>query len=282
MEEEVKETLEVQATEEVTENTEETVEETLVDNEEKGDEVIETPKEALLTEAILKERLARQKRSLERKFEKTLSEKLSKYDQTETILRKGLEVNNIDEANEKLKTFYQEKGIEIPEAKQQQYSKWEEEVLAKAEAEEIINDGFEEMESEANRLANIGIKNLSNKDKTIFNTLASKLVVENNKKALAQNGIDAKILDDADFKEFSSKFKSTEKIVDVYNLFNKNTKEKKAIKPIGSMKTDDTNKVKDYYTPEEANKLTMDDYNKNPGLEDIIVKSAALWQSKAM
>ena len=182
----------------------------------------------------------------------------------------------------KLKTFYQEKGIEIPEAKQQQYSKWEEEVLAKAEAEEIINDGFEEMESEANRLANIGIKNLSNKDKTIFNTLASKLVVENNKKALAQNGIDAKILDDADFKEFSSKFKSTEKIVDVYNLFNKNTKEKKAIKPIGSMKTDDTNKVKDYYTPEEANKLTMDDYNKNPGLEDIIVKSAALWQSKAM
>lgn len=282
MEEEVKETLEVQATEEVTENTEETVEETLVDNEEKGDEVIETPKEALLTEAILKERLARQKRSLERKFEKTLSEKLSKYDQTETILRKGLEVNNIDEANEKLKTFYQEKGIEIPEAKQQQYSKWEEEVLAKAEAEEIISDGFEEMESEANRLANIGIKNLSNKDKTIFNTLASKLVVENNKKALAQNGIDAKILDDADFKEFSSKFKSTEKIVDVYNLFNKNTKEKKAIKPIGSMKTDDTNKVKDYYTPEEANKLTMDDYNKNPGLEDIIVKSAALWQSKAM
>ena len=282
MEEEVKETLEVQGTEEVTENTEETVEETLVDNEEKGDEVIETPKEALLTEAILKERLARQKRSLERKFEKTLSEKLSKYDQTETILRKGLEVNNIDEANEKLKTFYQEKGIEIPEAKQQQYSKWEEEVLAKAEAEEIISDGFEEMESEANRLANIGIKNLSNKDKTIFNTLASKLVVENNKKALAQNGIDAKILDDADFKEFSSKFKSTEKIVDVYNLFNKNTKEKKAIKPIGSMKTDDTNKVKDYYTPEEANKLTMDDYNKNPGLEDIIVKSAALWQSKAM
>ena len=180
------ETLETQEIEEITENTEETVEETLVDGEEKVEEVNEEPKEETLTVSQLKDRLARQERKLNRKYEKELNEKLSKYQQTETILQKGLEVNNIDEANEKLKTFYKEKGIEMPEMKQKEYSKWETEVLAKAEAEEIISDGYEEMESEANRLANIGIKNLSNKDKTIFNTLASRLTIENDKRELRQ------------------------------------------------------------------------------------------------
>lgn len=276
------ETLETQEIEEITENTEETVEETLVDGEEKVEEVNEEPKEETLTVSQLKDRLARQERKLNRKYEKELNEKLSKYQQTETILQKGLEVNNIDEANEKLKTFYKEKGIEMPETKQKEYSKWETEVLAKAEAEEIISDGYEEMESEANRLANIGIKNLSNKDKTIFNTLASRLTIENDKRELAKSGIDEKVLNDTDFTNFRSKFKTTEKITDVYELYKKNTTKKEIIKPIGSMKSDDSNKIKDYYTPEEAKKLTIDDYKKDPKLEDIIVKSAAIWRAEGL
>lgn len=276
------ETLETQEIEEITENTEETVEETLVDGEEKVEEVNEEPKEETLTVSQLKDRLARQERKLNRKYEKELNEKLSKYQQTETILQKGLEVNNIDEANEKLKTFYKEKGIEMPEMKQKEYSKWETEVLAKAEAEEIISDGYEEMESEANRLANIGIKNLSNKDKTIFNTLASRLTIENDKRELAKSGIDEKVLNDTDFTNFRSKFKTTEKITDVYELYKKNTTKKEIIKPIGSMKSDDSNKIKDYYTPEEAKKLTIDDYKKDPKLEDIIVKSAAIWRAEGL
>jgi AraC-like DNA-binding protein len=272
------ETLETQVIEDITENTEETVEETLVDSVEQQEEV----KQNLLTEEQLKERLARQERSLTRKFEKELNEKLSKYQQTEMILQKGLEVEDIEEANKQLKAFYEEKGINIPEVQQKQYSDWEVEVLAKAEAEQIIEDGFDEMEKEADRLAAIGFTNLNKKDKTIFNTIAERLVVENNKKELSKNGIDTKILEDNDFKQFSQKFKATENVVDVYNLYKKQIKETKEIKPIGSMKTDDSNKIKDYYTPEEARQLTVEDYKKNPSLKDIIVKSAGIWRSKGL
>ena len=48
------------------------------------------------------------------------------------------------------------------------------------------------------------------------------------------------------------------------------------------MKSDDSNKIKDYYTPEEAKKLTIDDYKKDPKLEDIIVKSAAIWRAEGL
>lgn len=273
------ETLETQVIEDITENTEETVEETLVDSLE---EQQEETKQNLLTEEQLKERLARQERSLTRKFEKELNEKLSKYQQTENILQKGLEVSNIDEANERLTEFYKEQGINIPEPQAKQFTDWEINVLAKAEAEEIINDGFDEMEKEADRLAAIGYVNLNKKEKTIFNTIAERLVQENNKKDLAKNGIDVEILDNNDFKEFSKKFKTTENVVEVYNLYKKNVNEKKEIKPIGSMKSNDSNKTKDYYTPEEARKLTIEDYKKDPELENIIVKSAAIWQSKGL
>ena len=208
------ETLETQVIEDITENTEETVEETLVDSVEQQEET----KQNLLTEEQLKERLARQERSLTRKFEKELNEKLSKYQQTENILQKGLEVSNIDEANERLTEFYKEQGINIPEPQTKQFTDWEINVLAKAEAEQIIEDGFDEMEKEADRLAAIGFVNLSKKEKTIFNTIAERLVVENNKKELSKNGIDTKILEDNEFKQFSQKFKATENVVDVYNL----------------------------------------------------------------
>ena len=220
---------------------------------------------------IIAKKLARQEAKIVRQYE----EQLSKYKQTEEVLKAGLGTSSIDEANERLAEFYKEQGVEIPVLKNASgLSSKEIEILAKAEAEEIIDLGFSEMEEEANRLAAKGYDNLNVKEKAIFNTLAEKLTNETKRKELAQNGIKTDILDSKDFKEFSAKFNPKTSVVEIYNLYSKTTQPKEEVKPIGSMATTEVNKVKDFYTMDEINALSSKDYD-DPAVMQAVEKSLA-------
>lgn len=220
---------------------------------------------------ILAKKIARERAKLEKEHET----ELSKYKDTENILNAGLGTKDIDEATTQLREYYKEKGIDIPEPVRPGLSEREQEILAKAEAEEIIELGKAEAEKEANLLAS-RFETLTTREKAVFNTLASYLTSENEKLELQKIGVKSDILDDKDFKEFKKQFNPKASITEVYNLYSKTKGEKETPKPIGSMTTTETNKVKDYYTPDEARKLTSKDLD-DPQIMKAVEESMTKW-----
>ena len=138
------------------------------------------------------------------------------------------------------------------------------------------------MQDEANRLAEIGTKNMTVRQKAMFTTLANELTIQKEKKALVKMGVKEDILEDLNFRQFSSQFNKDVPIEKRYEMYTKfNNKEPKKYDQIGSMKnTKTTNEVKDYYSPEEASKFTRKDYDKNPKLLEAVERSMTLWGKK--
>ena len=227
--------------------------------------------EALAIERANKAVEARLKRE-RKQFEK----ELAKYKNTESILRAGLEVETIDEANERLARFYKEQGVAIPETKSG-LSEREIEILARADAEEIVDAGVEEMTREANELAKRGYENLDAREKIIFTTLAEKLTKDLQKKELVKIGVEPSVLEDKDFKDFATKFNSKVSIADIYTLYSKTHEPKKHIEKIGSMKSvESPNKIKEFYTPEEVEAMSEKDLD-NPELMRAVELSMTKW-----
>lgn len=278
--------MQTEVIEEITENvdtaTEETVEE--VDFTDTAEEEVETTEseeteevkedtvdEQKKIDEIVEKRLARERRKAEREK----AEALSKYQSLENILNTALGTKDISEATEQLKAFYEGEGVKFSEVSNKPgLSDREIEILARAEAEEISELGYSEMEREANQLAERGFDNLTKKEQIVFKTLAEKLTLEKQKKDLSKNGISHDILDDKDFKEFASKFKEGTSLVEIYNLY-KPSKPKG--REIGDLGTTDNKKTKDFYTKEEADKLTEADYDRDPGLLETVRKSMLKW-----
>lgn len=221
---------------------------------------------------ILARKIARIESKLEKKYEK----ELSKYKDTENILNAGLGTKDIDEATSQLRDYYKDKGIDIPELVKPGLSEREQQILAKAEAEEIIELGKVEAEKEANLLAS-RFETLTTREKAVFNTLANYLTSENEKLELQKIGVKSDILEDKDFKEFRQEFSPKTSIVKIHDLYTKTKGEmKETPKPIGSMTTTEPNKVKDYYTPEEARKLTDKDLD-DPQIMKAVEYSMTKW-----
>lgn len=262
-------------TEEVTENTEEVpVEESMegveltdtFDNSENKSE----PKGRFVTEEELNSIVDRRVARKMRKYESDMSV----YKDTENVLKEGLKVNDINEANKKLRDFYKEEGYELPE-KNSSLSDREIEILAKADTEELIEEGYESMLEEANRLAKIGYNNLNSKDKKIFLMLGEALDKENETKELKKLGATEDILKDEEFISFKKKFDKKTPIKDIYNLF-KTIQPKSKVELPGSMKNNVVKTEKEYFTPEEVKALTSEEWQK-PGVWEKVLKSQKKW-----
>ena len=221
-----------------------------------------------LTEERINKRLARQKN----KYEK----EISKYKELGRIVETGLGVSNIDEAISQTKNFYTDQGIDIPDNNPNK--EWEERVLGRAEAEEISNYGYEEMEAEANRLSNIPLDKMTVREKEVFNTLCTKLTEMKDEQELISKGVDSNILKDDDFNKFRSQFNSSVKIGDIYSMYNKMTGKIKEIpaSPGSAKTTSPVNPVKDYISPEDYDKLTKEQL-KDPKVMAIVEKSMQSW-----
>lgn len=222
---------------------------------------------------IADKRVARKMSKLERDYEN----KYADYRDTEAVLNAGLGTSNIKEANERMREYYKEQGVNVPEPVKPNYSKHDVEILAKAEANEIIEDGYDAMLEEANRLANKGYVNLNDREKIIFTTLGDRLNKENDKRELLKLGASEEFLKDEKFISFRKQFNTNTPIKDVYDLYIKIQPKPKVENP-GSMKnTSTSNAIKDFYTPEEASKFTRADYDKNPKLLEAVENSMQQW-----
>ena len=236
--------------EEVTENTEQTVEETPAQ---------ETAKTYTQEEvdAIIGRKKARWEARQRRETERAQNEERELIN----TLRAGTGKENASarELNEAFTQFYTEKGrIKKNPNPSPSYSPREIEVLAKAEADEIISAGYDEVVEEVDRLAEIGTANMTAKDKAVFKALAEHRENAERSKELSKIGVPEEVYNSNGFKEFASKFNSNTPISDIYDIYNK-TQPKKEFKTMGSMKQTQHEGVKDYYTPEEIERLTEEE-----------------------
>ena len=214
-------------------------------------------------DAIIKRKLARQESKLRREYDK-------KYSRLETVVNAGLGTENVEQATEKLEDFYTRNGVKIPEA--HKYSEEETNLLANAEADEIIKSyTFKELVDEVDALADIGVDNMTERDKIVFMKLAKERQRQEEQKDLLSLGINKKDIEDSEFKEFSNKLNPELSLKEKYELFLQ-VKPNKETKKMGSMQSGATSKVKDYYTAEEIERLTDEDLD-NDAVWEAVRKS---------
>ena len=199
-----------------------------------------------------------------------------KYGNLESVLKAGTGKESVEDITDTFTKFYESKGIKLPE--KPKYSDKDIEILAKAEANEIITAGYDEVVEEVDRLANIGFENMSARDKVYFKALAEHRQNVERKTALSKIGVTEDVLNSKEFQDFAKQFNPTTPIVDVFNIYKK-TLPKKDIKPMGSMKnnTSDDGTVKDFYTRDEALQFTKSDFDKNPALFKAVQASMPKW-----
>lgn len=246
-------------TEEVTEKVEQTTEETQVS-------------EKTYTQAEVDDIVGKAKY---RAKENVRKEYARKYGRLENVLKAGTGKETVEEMTDTFADFYRGKGIDIPT--EPSYSAKDVEILAKAEADDIIKSGFDEVVEEADRLYDIGVENMTARDKALYLKLTDHIKNTETSRELSKIGVKEDVYGSEEFKSFAQKFDSKTPITEIYDIFAK-TQPKKEFKNPGSIKqtTVDTG-VKDFYSFEEANKFTREDFNKNPALYDAVVKSMQKW-----
>jgi hypothetical protein len=257
---------------EVTENVEETTEQT-TGIEQVAEPTITEPVEETFTKTQVDEMIAKKIARREAKIRKDYEKK---YGKLENVLRAGTGKEDLEEITTTFADFYTNKGIDIP--KEPTYSDRDVEILARAEADDIISNGFDEVVEEVDRLAEIGVANMTPREKATFQRLAEYRQNEEARKELAKIGVGDKVLQDTEFVEFSSKLNPSLSIKEKYELYSQ-IKPKPEVKPMGSMKNNTNNDsgVKDFYTRDEALKFTKKDFDKNPALYKAVEQSMSKW-----
>ena len=244
--------------EQVTENVEQTTE--------------QTPK--MFTQDEVNEIVGKAKARTKAKIEKDYQRK---YGGLEEVLRAGTGKENVEEMTDTFRSFYEGKGFKMPQ--KPAYSDRDIAVLAKAEADDIIRSGYEDVVEEVDRLTAIGYANMTAREKAVFKALAEHRQSAERGRELAKLGVTEDVYNGQEFKDFASQFNASTPIAKIYDLYAK-TKPKKEYQTMGSMKSAGTsdNGVKDFYSYEEAKKFSKADFDKNPKLYDAVVKSMSKWK----
>jgi hypothetical protein len=218
--------------------------------------------------AIVGKRLARQEARIRKEYDR-------KYGDLTEVLRAGTGKEDVEEMTDTFKKFYQSKGIKMPD--KADYSAKDIETLARAEANEYISAGFEDVVEEADRLNAIGEK-MTAREKAVFKILAEHVKATETNNKLAEIGLTEDEYNSPDFKEFQSMFNPNTPIEKVYETYRK-TQPKKEFKTMGSMKnsTSQNGTVKDFYTRDEALQFTKADFDKNPALYKAVEASMLKW-----
>ena len=221
-------------------------------------------------DAIVGKAKARAKAKVEKDYQR-------KYGSLEEVLKAGTGKQSVEEMTDTFAEFYRGKGINIPE--KPNYSQKDIEVLARAEANEIINSGFEDVVEEVDRLTAVGAANMTAREKALFKVLAEHRQSAERSRELNKIGVTEDVYNSREFQDFAGKFNPNTPIKDIYDIYNK-TQPKREIKPMGSMKNNNSGDkgVKDFYTVDEARKFTKKDFDENPALFAAVEKSMHRWK----
>ena len=253
-----------------TENVELPTEEVVV-----TEEVIEQPKTYTEEELnarvdeLLAKKIARKEARIRKEYDK-------KYGKLENVLRAGTGEDDLNTITDTLSNFYTKKGIQIPT--EPTYSESDMKVLANAEAQSIIDSGFDEVVEEVDRLAELGVDNMTSREKLVFTKLAEYRKSEQDRKDLAKIGVSEAALEDKEFIEFASKLNPNMSTKEKYEMYTQ-YKPKPKVETMGSMKNATSNDTgaKDFYTRDEALKFTKKDFDKNPALFKAVENSMLKW-----
>jgi hypothetical protein len=248
-------------TEQVTENVEQTTEQT-------PKTYTEAEFNAKLDE-VLGKKIARREAKIRKEYDR-------KYGDLVETLKAGTGKESVEEMTTTFADFYRQKGIELPQ--KPNYTARDIEVLAQAEANDIISAGFDEVVDEVDRLASVGAENMTPREKAVFKVLAEHRQRTERSRELDKIGVTQDVYNSQEFKEFASKFNSNTPITDVYDIYAK-TKPKKDIQPMGSMKNSESGDkgVKEFYSVEEAKKFSRKELDANPELFKAIERSMLKW-----
>lgn len=276
--------------EETTENVEEQATEELVDGAKVTEEVTEggnsnqevtdeQPSTEKVEKTYSKEELSdRIDKAVRRREAKLRREYEEKYGRLETVLSAGMQTDDISEITNQFEDFYTKKGIAIPQ--QPNYSESDLRILANAEAEDIISSGYDDIVEEVDRLADKGVDKMTPREKIVFQRLASERQKQESEKELASIGVGKEALEDSEFKEFAKKLNPDLSIKDQYELYSK-FKPKPKVEQIGSMKNNTPSKTKDYYTPDEVDRLTKEQL-RDPKVMEAVDSSMKIWYEQGI
>ncbi len=251
------------------ENVEGTTEETI---EQVAEAPVKTYTEAEFNaklDEVLGKKIARKEAKIRKEYER-------KYGDLESVLKAGTGKENVEEVTDTFKKFYESKGIQIPT--EPRYSDRDIEVLARAEANDIIKAGLDDVIEEVDRLADIGLANMSAREKVVFRELAEYRKNAEAGRELSKLGVAEDVYASKEFKEFAGKFNSNTPVKEIYELYAK-MQPKKEVRTMGSMKnsTQPDTGVKDFYTRDEALQFTKKDFDKNPALFRAVEQSMLKW-----
>lgn len=254
------------------------VQEVPEDVEETAEEVVEIEEEA--EKVYTEEEFRRQlkdgiSRGVSRREGKIRKEYDEKYGRLERVLKAGTGLGSVDEIETNFRQFYEGRGVQIPD--HPVYSDRDIAVLAKAEADEIIEAGYDEVADETDRLANIGFENMSARERAVFGRLAEYRKGAERKRELSKLGVPESVSGSDEFRAFAAKFNSNTSAREIYDIYN-STKQKRVIEAPRSMKSGkDDKEVKEFYTFEEAAAFTRKELDENPALLKALEASMLKW-----
>lgn len=234
--------------------------------EEIASEQVEQPVEKTFTQSelneIVKGAKARAKAQVRKEYDR-------KYGNLTNVLKAGTGKESVEEITDTFASFYEGKGIKI--SREPNYTEKDIEVLATAEANEVIRMGYDEVVDEVDRLADLGVENMTPREKMYFKALAEHRQNTERQNELAKIGVTEEMFNSKEFQDFASDYKPGTPIEKIWNNFQK-MQPRKEIKPMGSMKNTAVNEVKDFYSAEEISRLSLDDL-KNPAVWDVVRRS---------
>lgn len=211
-------------------------------------------------------RAARVEAKVRREYER-------RYGRLEEVMKAGTGEESLEKITESMEDFYKSRGVSLPQGNG--YSQRDLQTLAKADANEIIEGGLEDVVAEMDRLGRVGIANMSDREKIIYRTLGEHRTNAERGKALAQIGVPQSVYESREFKAFAKKFQADVPITEVYQMYESASGTEKA-EPIGSMKHKGHPEEKTYYSPEDVDNLSAEDY-KNPVIMRRVRESMHRW-----
>lgn len=223
--------------------------------------------------STMQKRLSRQKLNIQREYD-------DKYSKVENLLSAGLKGKDLDENVRLLEEMYQEQGIDIPAQQKNHYSQKEVEILANAEADSIISEGYDVIVEETERLLKKGYENMTERDKIIFKRLGDAKKSTDEIKEVKKLGLQDDFLQNEDYKNFIKEYDLPDSMPfsKKYELYSRtNSKNNEPVSSPGSMKNSDSKVEKDIFTSEEVDNLSPDVYD-DPKMLKKIRKSMLAWK----
>lgn len=261
--------------EKFTENVDPTTTEKIVETDGTGDVQIpakETPPPKMYTQEELDDisntRVRRREGKIHKDYDQT-------YGELVRVLQAGTGEKDIGKITQAFKSHYEGKGVDMSALNKPHYSDEDTAILARADAQAIIDAGNDEIADEIGRLEKIGVDNMSSRDKAVFAALTAHKTEFERNKALAEIGVPETVYNSAEFKAYANQFKESVPITDVYKQYAKASKTTN-VEPIGSLKNGSHKEEETYYSSEDVDKLTPADYD-NPVVFRNVRESMKKW-----